>query len=76
MVNYDGDIELIFFVFNGFVVLICYCRFLLYGFEKDDIDVVFGIFKKMRKGLISQEIGDIFFIILKDFCCLIFLDLM
>ncbi|PON95824.1 Beta-catenin [Trema orientale] len=76
IVNHEGDIEPTVGVLNGFVALTRYCRFLLFGFEEDEVEVGTGSQKKPRKGLLSQEIADTFITIPKDFCCPISLDLM
>lgn len=76
IVNHEGDIEPTASVLNGFVAITRYCRFLLFGFEENDTELQLGNQKKPRKGLISQEIGDTFITIPKDFCCSISLDLM
>lgn len=76
IVNHEGDIEPTVGVLNGFVALTRYCRFLLIGFEEDEVEFGSGSQKKPRKGLISQEIADTFITIPKDFCCPISLDLM
>ena len=39
--------------FNGFVALTKYCRFLLFGFEEDEVGLGFGCLRRPRKGLIS-----------------------
>jgi uncharacterized protein YjeT (DUF2065 family) len=49
---------------------------LLYGFEENEVELQIGNQKKLRKGLISQEIAETFITIPKDFCCPISLDLM
>ncbi|KAF8391195.1 hypothetical protein HHK36_023497 [Tetracentron sinense] len=74
--NQEGDVEPTVSVLNGFVALIRYCRFLLFGYEEDDEEMGFGNWKKPRKGLISQEIAETFVTTPKDFCCPISLDLM
>ncbi|KAL5576986.1 hypothetical protein UlMin_018685 [Ulmus minor] len=76
IVNHEGDIEPTVGVLNGFVALTRYCRFLLFGFEEDEIELRTGSHKRFKKGLISQEIADTFITIPKDFCCPISLDLM
>lgn len=76
IVNHEGDIEPTASVLNGFVALMRYCRFLLFGFEEDDVGLGVGKHKKQKKGLISQEIADTFISVPKDFCCPISLDLM
>ncbi|KAH7545024.1 U-box domain-containing protein 17 [Ziziphus jujuba] len=76
IVNHEGDVEPTVSVLNGFVALTRYCRFLLFGFEEDEVELRVGNQKKPRKGLISQEIADTFVTIPPDFCCPISLDLM
>lgn len=65
-------------VLNGFIALVRYCRFLLFEFEEeeDDDEKDSGNWKKLKKTLICQEIGETFLTIPKDFCCPISLDLM
>ncbi|XP_062012901.1 U-box domain-containing protein 17 [Rosa rugosa] len=75
IVNHEGDVEPTVSVLNGFVAFTRYCRFLLFGFEEDEVEVG-GQQRKPRKGLISQEIAETFITIPKDFCCPISLDLM
>ncbi|CBI30726.3 unnamed protein product, partial [Vitis vinifera] len=43
--------------------------------NESEVEMSFGI-KKPRKGLITQEIGDTFITVPKDFCCPISLDVM
>ncbi|XP_015066698.1 U-box domain-containing protein 17 [Solanum pennellii] len=76
IVNHEGDIEPTSSVLNGFVALMRYCRFLLFGFEEDDMGLRLGKHKKPKRGLISQEIAETFISVPKDFCCPISLDLM
>ncbi|XP_065877265.1 U-box domain-containing protein 17 [Euphorbia lathyris] len=76
IVNHEGDVEPTASVLNGFVAITRYSRFLLFGFEENEVDLQFGNQKKPRKGLITQEIADTFITIPKDFCCPISLDLM
>ncbi|KAF3451326.1 hypothetical protein FNV43_RR07421 [Rhamnella rubrinervis] len=77
IVNHEGDVEPTVSVLNGFAALTRYCRFLLFGFEEDEVEPgAIGNQKKMRKGLISQEIAETFITIPSDFCCPISLDLM
>ncbi|KAE8696484.1 U-box domain-containing protein 17 [Hibiscus syriacus] len=76
IVNHEGDIEPTASVLNGFVAITRYCRFLLFGFEEDELQLPFGNKKKPRKGLIAREIADTFLTIPKDFCCPISLELM
>ncbi|KAK2982042.1 hypothetical protein RJ640_017393 [Escallonia rubra] len=75
IVNHDGDVEPTASVLNGFVAVARYCRFLLFGFEDDEVEFG-GRHKKATKGLISREIADTFITVPKDFCCPISLDLM
>ncbi|XP_010248377.1 PREDICTED: U-box domain-containing protein 17-like [Nelumbo nucifera] len=72
--NNEGDVEPTVSLLNGFVALTRYCRFLLFGFEDEEVGS--GSQKKTRGGLVYQEIGDTFLTIPKDFCCPISLDLM
>lgn len=74
--NHEGDVEPTSPVLNGFVALTRYCRFLLFGFEEDDMQLNIVSQKKLRKGLLTQEIAETFLTIPKDFCCPISLDLM
>ncbi|KAK8984609.1 hypothetical protein V6N11_047829 [Hibiscus sabdariffa] len=76
IVAHEGDIEPTACVLNGFVAVTRYCRFLLFGFEEDEVKLPFGNQTKPRKGLITREIADTFITIPKDFCCPISLDLM
>ncbi|KAK8349616.1 hypothetical protein V6Z12_A06G154800 [Gossypium hirsutum] len=76
IVNHEGDIEPTACVLNGFVAITRYCRFLLFGFEEDEVQLPSRKQKKPRKGLITREIADTFITIPKDFCCPISLDLM
>ncbi|XP_052201243.1 U-box domain-containing protein 17 [Diospyros lotus] len=76
IVNHEGDIEPTVSVLNGFVALIRYCRFLLFGFDEDEMGLRSGKQRKVKKGLITQEIAETFLTIPKDFCCPISLDLM
>ncbi|XP_062096496.1 U-box domain-containing protein 17 [Humulus lupulus] len=76
IVNHEEDIEPTVGVLNGFVALTRYSRFLLFGFEEDEVELGTGTLKKLRKGILSQEIADTFITIPKDFCCPISLDLM
>ncbi|XVF87277.1 hypothetical protein PTKIN_Ptkin18bG0106200 [Pterospermum kingtungense] len=76
IVNHEGDIEPTASVLNGFVAITRYCRFLLFGFDEDEVQFSSGNQKKPRKGLITREIADTFITIPKDFCCPISLDLM
>ncbi|KAF5736262.1 Plant U-box 17 [Tripterygium wilfordii] len=72
----EGDVEPTAPVLHGFVAITRYCRFMVYGFEEDELQLLFVNRKKPRKGLISQEIAETFVTIPKDFCCPISLDLM
>lgn len=74
--NHDGDIEPTVSVLNGFVAMTRYCRFLLFGFEEDELEVRTRKHKKLKKGLFTREIAETFIAIPKDFCCPISLDLM
>jgi hypothetical protein len=77
IVNHEGDIEPTISVLKGFVAMTRYCRFLIFGFEEDELDLENGSQKKNpKKGLITQEIADTFLTVPKDFCCPISLDLM
>lgn len=76
IVNHEGDVEPTVSVLNGFVALTRYCRFLLFGFEEDEVGSGIGSVRRPRKGLIMQEIAETFITIPKDFCCPISLDLM
>ncbi|OAY26371.1 hypothetical protein MANES_16G042400v8 [Manihot esculenta] len=76
IVNHEGDVEPTASVLNGFVAITRYCRFLLFGFATDKVELQFESQKKPRKGLITREIADTFITIPKDFCCPISLDLM
>ncbi|KVH89456.1 U-box domain-containing protein 17-like [Cynara cardunculus var. scolymus] len=76
--NHECDLEPSASVLGGFIAMIRYCRFLLFGFEEDEAEMIMGKrFRRMkRRGLISKEIADTFRTIQKDFCCPISLDLM
>ncbi|GAA0155410.1 ubiquitin-protein ligase [Lithospermum erythrorhizon] len=78
IVNHEDDLEPKVEVLNGFVALVRYCRFLLYGFEVDVEEVMkAGKSRKVNKGgIISQEIAETFVKVPKDFCCPVSLDLM
>ncbi|KAK8989523.1 hypothetical protein V6N11_063945 [Hibiscus sabdariffa] len=76
IVNHEGDIEPTASVLNGFVAITRYCRFLLFGFEEDELHLSYGNKKRPRKGLITREIANTFLTVPKDFCCPISLDLM
>ncbi|CAN1150141.1 U-box domain-containing protein 17 [Linum perenne] len=80
IVSHDGDVEPTASVLNGFVAIVRYSRFLLFGFDGgNDEELQIGR-RKMKqrrmRGLITQEIADTFATIPKDFCCPISLDLM
>ncbi|KAK9088743.1 hypothetical protein Scep_027825 [Stephania cephalantha] len=74
--NHEGDVEPTVPVLNGFVALTRYCRFLLFGFDEEEENVGLVNRRKQRKGLITQEIGETFLTVPKDFICPISLDLM
>ncbi|XAR66605.1 Ubiquitin--protein ligase [Bertholletia excelsa] len=76
IVNHEGDVDPTLSVINGFVAMTRYCRFLLCGFEEDEVEWRSAKQRKLKKGLISQEIAETFLTIPKDFCCPISLDLM
>ncbi|KAK1324733.1 U-box domain-containing protein 17 [Acorus calamus] len=57
-------------VLNGVIALARYCRFLLFGFDEEVIDVKGGRFKR------SSEEEEEAIAVPKDFCCPISLDLM
>ncbi|KAL9392323.1 hypothetical protein Peur_016243 [Populus x canadensis] len=76
IVSHEGDIEPTTSVLNGFVAIARYCRFLLYGFGENEVELQIGNQKRRRKGLIAQEIAETFITIPKDFFCPISLDLM
>ncbi|KAI3741630.1 hypothetical protein L1987_59304 [Smallanthus sonchifolius] len=78
IVNHESDLEPCASVLGGFIAMIRYCRFLLFGFEEDEVEIAIGKrFKRGKKrGLICKEIADTFITIPKDFCCPISLDLM
>ncbi|OVA04056.1 Armadillo [Macleaya cordata] len=73
---HEGDVEPMVSVLNGFVALTRYCRFLLFGLEEEEEETGSGNRKKVRKRVASQEIGETFLTVPKDFCCPISLDLM
>ncbi|CAI9087837.1 OLC1v1022017C1 [Oldenlandia corymbosa var. corymbosa] len=74
--NYDGDMEPTVSVLYGFVALTRYCRFLLFGFEEDELETRVRKHKKLKRGLLAREIAETFITVPKDFCCPISLDLM
>ncbi|KAK7412486.1 hypothetical protein VNO78_03950 [Psophocarpus tetragonolobus] len=77
IVNHEGDIEPTISVLNGLVAMTRYCRFLLFGFEEDEVGFFeSGSQKKPKKRLITKEIAETFLTVPKDFCCPISLDLM
>ncbi|XP_076888501.1 U-box domain-containing protein 17-like [Bidens hawaiensis] len=78
IVNHESDLEPSASVIGGFIAMIRYCRFLLFGFEEDEVEIAFGkrLKRGKKRGLISKEIADTFITIPKDFCCPISLDLM
>ncbi|KAJ7947183.1 RING-type E3 ubiquitin transferase [Quillaja saponaria] len=76
IVNHEGDVEPTTSVLNGFVALMRYCRFLLFGFEEDEVEFGIDNQKKPIMGLLTQEFAETCLTIPKDFCCPISLDLM
>uniref|UniRef100_A0A2P2KUP5 RING-type E3 ubiquitin transferase n=2 Tax=Rhizophora mucronata TaxID=61149 RepID=A0A2P2KUP5_RHIMU len=76
IVKHEGDVEPTASVLNGFIAVAWYCRFLLFGFEDNEVELQFGSHTKQRKGLMTTEIVETFIAIPKDFCCPISLDLM
>ncbi|KAL8192150.1 hypothetical protein R6Q57_028012 [Mikania cordata] len=76
IVNHESDLEPSASVIGGFIAMIRYCRFLLYGFEEDEVEIALRFKRGKKRGLISKEIADTFITIPKDFCCPISLDLM
>ncbi|CAM8896292.1 unnamed protein product [Rhodiola kirilowii] len=76
--HHEGEMEPTSSVLNGFVALVRYTRFLLFGFEEDDMQVQskLGKHKKGKVELMSKEIVDTYLTVPKDFCCPISLDLM
>ncbi|KAM0071480.1 putative U box domain, armadillo-like helical, Zinc finger, RING/FYVE/PHD-type [Helianthus debilis subsp. tardiflorus] len=78
IVNHESDLEPCASVLGGFIAMIRYCRFLLFGFEEDEVEIAMGkrVKRGKKRGLISKEIADTFITIPKDFCCPISLDLM
>ncbi|KAI5393620.1 hypothetical protein KIW84_060663 [Lathyrus oleraceus] len=74
VVNHEGDIEPTIYVLKGLVAMARYCRFFIFGFEEDELDLENGNHKKSKMGLITQEIVETFLIIPKDFFCPISLD--
>ncbi|BBH01010.1 Far-red impaired responsive family protein [Prunus dulcis] len=47
IINHEGDVEPTVSVLNGFVAFTRYCRFLLFGFEEDEVEL--GIGNNQRK---------------------------
>lgn len=76
IINHEGDVEPTVTVLNGLVALTRYSRFLLFGFEEDEIELENRNQIKKLKRLITQEIAETFVTIPKDFYCPISLDLM
>ncbi|CAN0853598.1 U-box domain-containing protein 17 [Linum grandiflorum] len=81
IVSHDGDVEPTSSVLNGFVAIVRYSRFLLFGFDAEELQVGNGscrrrMKQRKRRGLITREIADTFATVPKDFCCPISLDLM
>nr|XP_043621621.1 U-box domain-containing protein 17 [Erigeron canadensis] len=80
IVSHESDLEPSSSILGGFIAMIRYCRFLLFGFDEDEVEALKGMKRVKRggrkKGLISKEIADTFVSIPKDFCCPISLDLM
>ncbi|XP_074308012.1 U-box domain-containing protein 17 [Silene latifolia] len=74
--HHEGDVEPTASILNGFVALVRYCRFMLFGFENDEMETGKRSEKTLKKGLMTQEIADTFLTAPKDFCCPISLDLM
>ncbi|XP_074329155.1 U-box domain-containing protein 17 isoform X2 [Apium graveolens] len=54
IVNHDGDIEPMASVLNGFVAMTRYSRFLIFGFENDEMEGGFCKNKKVKRRLSSQ----------------------
>ncbi|XP_027345486.1 U-box domain-containing protein 17-like [Abrus precatorius] len=75
IVNHVDDVEPTVPVLNGIVAITRCCRFLLFGFEEDDVELEIGN-QKVKRRLITQEIAETFVTVPKDFCCPISLDLM
>ncbi|CAH1424901.1 unnamed protein product [Lactuca virosa] len=78
MLNHEDDIEPSASILSGFIAMIRYCRFLLFGFEEDEVEITRGqrLQNSKKRALISKEIADTFITIPKDFCCPISLELM
>ncbi|KAI5443166.1 hypothetical protein KIW84_011998 [Lathyrus oleraceus] len=76
IVNHGGDIEPTITVLKGLVAMTRYCRFLIFGFEEDELDLENGNQTKPEMGLITQEIAETCLTVLKDFCGMISLNLM
>ncbi|KFK36322.1 hypothetical protein AALP_AA4G107600 [Arabis alpina] len=73
---YDSDLEPTGSVIKGFIDMIRYCRFLLFGIEDNGLEWRIKNSEKQRKCFIAQEIGDTFRNVPNDFICSISLDLM
>lgn len=71
-----GDVEPTLAVLKGVVALARYCRFLIFQYDEGEKMSGFVSQKKQKKSLISQEIGETFVTVPKDFCCPISLELM
>ncbi|KAI3743720.1 hypothetical protein L1987_56785 [Smallanthus sonchifolius] len=67
VMNHEDDIEPSASVVSGFVAMVRYSRFLLFGFEEDEVEIKMGTRLNNLKGFIT---------IPKDFCCPISLELM
>ncbi|KAL4563376.1 hypothetical protein LXL04_027417 [Taraxacum kok-saghyz] len=76
IVNHGSDLEPSASILGGVIAMIRYCRFLLFGFEEDEMEISHRFRRGKKRGLISKEIADTFITIPKDFCCPISLDLM
>ncbi|KAF1891044.1 hypothetical protein Lal_00001180 [Lupinus albus] len=76
IVNHEGDVEPTISVLNGLVAMTRYCRFLLFGFEEDELRLKNGSQMKIKNRLITKAIAETFLTVPKDFCCSISLDLM
>lgn len=76
--RHKGDMEPASSVLVGFVALVRYSRFLLFGFEENEMQMraLAGQHKKTGRRMLSKEIADTFLTVPKDFCCPISLDLM
>lgn len=60
IVNHEGDVEPTAAVLNGFVALTRYCRFMLFGFEEEEMEVGAGSHKKVRKGMRLRRLRRLF----------------